>query len=142
MPKAFGELIIPILQISFAIRLENPGRIGMLVTVLLCLVNIYISVTASSPKSHGYSSIAIWLLFHIIFVFVILVEYGIIVYLKNNCWRNTDNNVELYFQKVDQISLFAALFILFVFMIVFSKMDWGKIKPLNFSPTCSTNSSC
>ena len=135
------ELIPIILQISFVIRLENPGRIGMLVTVLLCLVNIYISITTSSPKSHRFSSIAIWLSLCIIFVFLILVEYGIILYLKNNCWGSTDHDVELYWQKVDKISLFAALFILFVLMMAFlvhSYMKWGNIKPSNFTPICST----
>ena len=113
----------------------------MLVTVLLCLVNIYISITTSSPKSHRFSSIAIWLSLCIIFVFLILLEYGIILYLKINCWESTDHDVELYWQIVDKISLFAALFILFVLMMAFmvhSYMKWGKIKPSNFTPICST----
>ena len=71
-------------QVSFTIRPENPGRIGFLVTMMLALVNIFMSVRTSSPTSSSdtVSSIGSWLVYCLIFVILCLVEYGIILYKK------------------------------------------------------------
>merc|ERR1711994_490440 len=58
-------LIAIISCVSFIIRLENPGRIGILVTMMLAMVNIFMSVTTNSPtsSSNTVSSIGAWLIF-------------------------------------------------------------------------------
>lgn len=60
-----------------------PGRMALLVTLFLMLVNISTSATSLSPKSDKINALQIWLLNCIVFVFLALMEYAIILYFKN-----------------------------------------------------------
>ena len=60
-----------------------PGRMALLVTLFLMLVNISTSATAHSPKSDQINALQVWLLTCIMFVFLALLEYAVILYLKN-----------------------------------------------------------
>ena len=45
------------------------GRMALLITLFLVLVNIFNNVTTNSPKAEGLTAIEIWMLACILFVF-------------------------------------------------------------------------
>ena len=58
--------------ISFLVPPESvPGRMTILVTVFLCLVNIFNSIT-NNPKADGLTAIEAFIIVCIIFVFIAL----------------------------------------------------------------------
>ena len=56
-----------------------PGRMGMLVTVFLVLINIFIGVKSNSPTSNGLNAADIFLVACIGQVFAALVEYAMVL---------------------------------------------------------------
>ena len=56
-----------------------PGRMGLLVTVLLVIINLFIGVRNSSPGSNGLNAIDIFLIVCIGEVFAALLEYAIVI---------------------------------------------------------------
>ena len=59
--------------ISFLVPPESvPGRMTILVTVFLCLVNIFNSITNNIPKADGLTAIEAFIIVCIIFVFLAL----------------------------------------------------------------------
>jgi len=56
-----------------------PGRMALLVTLFLVLVNIFNTVTTNTPKAEGLTAIEAWMLSCILFVFGALVEYALIL---------------------------------------------------------------
>ena len=77
-------ILVALTCVSFIVPPEVvPGRIGLLVTVLLMLINIYIGVKANAPKSSG--SISTMDIFFIVCfgqVFVAFMEYGVVLFLR------------------------------------------------------------
>ena len=55
------------------------GRMALLVTLFLVLVNIFNSVTANAPKSEGLTAVETWVVMCILHVFCVLAEYAIIL---------------------------------------------------------------
>ena len=55
------------------------GRMALLVTLFLVLVNIFNSVTANAPKSEGLTAVETWVVMCILHVFCVLLEYAIIL---------------------------------------------------------------
>ena len=51
-----------------------PGRMALLVTLFLVLVNIFNNVTTNTPKAEGLTAIEAWMLACILFVFGALIE--------------------------------------------------------------------
>ena len=86
-------ILVALTCVSFIVPPEVvPGRIGLLVTVLLMLINIYISVKANAPKSSG--SISTFDIFFLVCfgqVFVAFVEYGVVLFL---CMRRKNILIE------------------------------------------------
>ena len=61
--------------VSFVIPPEViPGRMSLLVTIFLVLVNIFNSVTINTPKAEGLMALEAWMLACILFVFGSLIE--------------------------------------------------------------------
>ena len=56
-----------------------PGRMVLLITLLLMLTNIFTSVTSQSPTTKSLTSISTWILTCILFVYGALMEYGCIL---------------------------------------------------------------
>ena len=69
-------------QISFVIPLESPGRLALLITLMLCLVNMMIYIVSNSPKTNSLNAITTWLIFCIIHVTVALNQYGLLMLYK------------------------------------------------------------
>ena len=55
------------------------GRMALLVTLFLVLVNIFNSVTGNAPKSEGLTAVETWVIMCILHVFCVLLEYAFIL---------------------------------------------------------------
>merc|ERR1719166_299427 len=76
-------LFVIVSWISFLIPMDViPGRMGLLVTLFLVLVNIFNNVTTNTPKAEGLTAIEAWMLACILFVFGALIEYAAILFKK------------------------------------------------------------
>ena len=72
------------LQISFVIPPEIvPGRAGLLVTLMLVLVNLFLNITSKSPNTDSLTAISCWMIGCILFVALALMEYAIILFSKH-----------------------------------------------------------
>ena len=68
-------LLVVVSWISFLIPVNAiPGRMILLVTLFLALVNIFNTVTANTPKAEGPTAIAAWMFSCILFVFGAFIE--------------------------------------------------------------------
>ena len=65
--------------VDFMMHLVFAGRMALLVTLFLVLVNIFNSVTANAPKSEGLTAVETWVVMCILHVFCVLLEYAIIL---------------------------------------------------------------
>jgi len=76
-------LFVLVSWISFLIPPDIvPGRMALLITLFLVLVNIFNNVNTNSPKAEGLTAIELWMLACILFVFASLVVYAVVLYLK------------------------------------------------------------
>ena len=70
-----STLFVIVSWISFLIPSDViPGRMALLVTLFLVLVNIFNTVTTNTPKAEGLTAIEAWMLACILFVFGALIE--------------------------------------------------------------------
>ena len=69
------------------------GRMALLVTLFLVLVNIFNTVTTNTPKAEGLTAIEAWMLSCILFVFATLVEYACLLFSRDN-YVNLDENAD------------------------------------------------
>ena len=110
-----------------------PGRLGMLLTLFLMLVNMSSSVSQTIPKSDSVCPLVAWILLSIVFVFCALLEYFVIllrVKFRGSLTRisaktpdsSEDKKVENWAKKLDMASLalFPPVYLLaaMVFIIV------------------------
>jgi len=73
-------LFVIVSWISFIVPPEVvPGRMALLVTLFLVLVNIFNSVTGNAPKAEGLTAVETWVVSCIIHVFGVLAEYALIL---------------------------------------------------------------
>merc|ERR1711982_305792 len=78
-------LFVIVSWISFLIPMDViPGRMALLVTLFLVLVNIFNNVTTNTPKAEGLTAIEAWMLACILFVFGALIEYAAILFRKQH----------------------------------------------------------
>ena len=76
-------LFVVVSWVSFLIPPEVvPGRMAMLITLFLVLINIFNIVTTNSPNVEGMTAIAAWMLVCIFFVFGALVGYAYLLWKK------------------------------------------------------------
>ena len=74
-------LMVILSWVSFLIKPEVvPGRIGLLLTVLLMMINLNNTVSRSSPISGSINPLLIWIQGSIAFVFLALIEYATILF--------------------------------------------------------------
>ena len=68
--------------ISFVIKPEVvPGRMGLLATIFLVLINIFNGVKSTAPVSRSLNALDLYLLVCIAQVFAALIEYAIILFI-------------------------------------------------------------
>lgn len=74
-------LFVAVSWISFLVPSDIiPGRMALLVTLFLVLVNIFNTVTTNTPKAEGLTAIEAWMLACILFVFGTLTEYAFLLF--------------------------------------------------------------
>ena len=77
---SFPGLFVITSWASFLIPPEVvPGRMAMLITLFLVLINIFNSVTSVSPNVEGMTAISAWMIVCILFVFAALAGYAYLV---------------------------------------------------------------
>ena len=112
-----------ILQISYVIPQEViPGRIALLVTILLCMTNIFINVTSKSPNTKSINSISAWIMACVFFVYSALLEYGCILLYK---YLTRSFNVALSAKKFLTHVDLVCLSISFCAFILFNLIFWS-----------------
>ena len=80
----WGVIKKSILQISFLIPPEVvPGRMGLLITLMLVLVNLFINITSKSPNTDSMTAISSWMIACISFVSLALIEYAMVLLFKH-----------------------------------------------------------
>ncbi|TRY73728.1 hypothetical protein TCAL_02532 [Tigriopus californicus] len=73
-------LFVIVSWISFIVPPEVvPGRMALLVTLFLVLVNIFTHVSDNAPKAEGLTAVETWVVMCILHVFCVLSEYAIIL---------------------------------------------------------------
>merc|ERR1712133_335953 len=74
-------LFVVVSWISFLIPVNAiPGRMILIVTLFLALINMFNTVTANTPKAEGPTAIAAWMFSCILFVFGTFIEYSVILF--------------------------------------------------------------
>ena len=77
--------------ISFLVPPESvPGRMTILVTVFLVLVNIFNSITSNIPRADGLTAIESFIIICIVFVFGALIGKPMLIF--NMTWVIYDNS--------------------------------------------------
>ena len=77
-----SALLVIVSWMSFMIQPGTvPGRMGLLITVFLVLINIFISVKRTSPVSNGLNAVDVFLVVCIGEVFAALLEYALVLHI-------------------------------------------------------------
>ena len=119
--------------ISFTINYDAvPGRLGLLLTLLLMMINLNNTVSSTIPKSRKCSPITIWIVGSITFVSFALLEYSIILYMAKfseakklkkiqPCMKvvEAEDNFTKLAVFMDRVALAIFPFAYFIFVIVF-----------------------
>jgi len=93
-------LFVVVSWISFLIPPDIvPGRMALLITLFLVLINIFNNVTTNSPKAEGLTAIEIWMLACILFVFGALIEYAMILYKKQKVHHHSPPSTSPSYQE-------------------------------------------
>jgi len=128
-------LFVVVSWVGFLIPPEVvPGRMAMLITLFLVLINIFNIVTTNSPNVEGMTAIGAWMLVCIFFVFGALVGYAYLLWKKKkSCLKRKKNRKQTeeegklramrkedYRSKVDDV-----FFVVFPIMfLVFNLIYW------------------
>ena len=79
-----SAMFVSVSWISFLIPPDNvPGRMAMLITVFLVLVNIFNTITTNIPKAEGLTAIETYIIACILFVFGALLGAYLRLLLQN-----------------------------------------------------------
>ena len=79
-------LFVVVSWVSFLIPPEVvPGRMALLVTLFLVLINIFNTITNVSPNVEGMTAISAWMIACMFFVFGALLAYATILYFLLVC---------------------------------------------------------
>ena len=120
-----STLLVITSWISFSIKPEVvPGRLGLLLTTLLMLINLNNAVATTIPRSDGLCPLTSWIFVSIIFVAIALTEYfWILTTLKFNNhdkvkdMKDEDDDIGERILKMDKKALIIlpSLYFLFLF---------------------------
>ena len=105
-----------------------PGRMGLLITLFLVLVNLFISITINSPNTKALTSISTWVLVCIIFVQGAVMEYGFILLFKYFSISDFGTKV---FQRIDLMFLIFSVAAFSTFNVIYWTIviqEWSSLK--------------
>ena len=97
-PFLSAGLFVVVSWVSFLVPPEVvPGRMAMLITLFLVLINIFNTVTTQSPNAEGMNAITAWMLVCMLFVFGALVGYAFLLWRKKkSCLKRHRVRVNIY----------------------------------------------
>ena len=76
-----STMFVVVSWVSFIIKPEVvPGRMGVLVTIFLVLINIFNNVKGNAPVSTSLNAVDLYLIICIFIVFLALLEYAIVLF--------------------------------------------------------------
>ena len=145
---AFGMSCIG--SISFLIMPESvPGRVALLLTLMLLLISFFNAIQNQIPKSDGMTAIGLYLLSSLLAVFMALFEYGIILFRMKQRqvekMKNSSTEIRINAKKVawnvDNVGMNEALmtdykidqfaFVIYIgILILFNFVYWVTFAPL------------
>ena len=96
-----------------------PGRMGLLITLFLVLVNLFISITTNSPNTKSLTSISTWVLACIIFVQGAVLEYGFILLLKHLIPHLVSDLGQKILPKIDSFCLLLSIIAFTIFNFIY-----------------------
>ena len=117
--------------VSFAVSIDAvPGRLGLLLTILLMLINMNNSISQTIPKSTGICPLILWILMSIIFIVFALVEYFIILtsvkfgsqetkIATKKMRKVTSAGIQIWASSLDKTSLMVFPLAYFVSVLIF-----------------------
>ena len=135
-------LFVMVSWVSFLVPPEVvPGRMAMLITLFLVLINIFNQVTSKSPNTEGMNAITAWMLVCILKVFGALVGYAFLLWRKKkSCLKRhrvhkmTDEETKARVKKKEEQRSRVDDFFLVLFPCMFLLFN------LIYWPTCLTKS--
>ena len=93
-------------QVSFMIPLESiPGRVSLIVTVLLALINILIDLFSNNPSGKTVNALGMYLLVSLFFELMVLLELGIVLMIRRRNNVETNESKEITIVKKRTISI-------------------------------------
>ena len=120
-------LMVVVSWMSFLINPDVvPGRLGLLLTLLLMLINLNNSVAASSPVSAKLNPLLVWIITSEAFVFLALTEYALILASSKFCGKSNvkpakfeQSSKEVKGQRLDKLSVVSFPLLYFSFVVNF-----------------------
>ena len=88
-----------------------PGRMGLLITLILIITNTYNSIDAAPNR--GFSYVEVWYIGIIVPIFIGIIEYGVILAMKKY------GDKILNFQSIDIFTLILCAILLVIFNITY-----------------------
>ena len=104
-----------------------PGRMGLLITLFLVLVNLFISITTNSRITKSLTYISTWILACIIFVQGAVLEYGCILLFKHVAHKPVSDLGQKIIHRVDSFCLLMSIKLFAVFNFIY----WMYLVPQN-----------
>ena len=120
-----SALFVVVSWISFLIPANKiAGRMILLVTIFLVLVNIFNTVTTNSPKVQGLTAIGVWMLVCILFVFGALVEFAVVLF-KHMRAANSQYSTNSK-QEIEEYAKMEKLFVIIlpILFLIFNIIYW------------------
>ena len=96
-----------------------PGRMGLLITLFLVLVNLFISITTNLPNTKLMTSISIWILACISFVQGAMFEYGCILFFKHVAYNPESDLGQKNLHRIDTFCLFLSIIAFAIFNFIY-----------------------
>ena len=90
----------------------------LLITILLCLINIFNTITSESPYAKSFTSISTWMIACILFVTSTLLQYGAILLF----WKYTAShkeNFQMILKKIDMVCVTVETLAFILFNLIF-----------------------
>ena len=98
-----------------------PGRMGLLITIILIITNIYNSIDAAPNR--GFSFVEVWYIGIIVPIFIGIIEYGVILAVKkygdDDCDKILKIDKHIFFQSIDIFTLIVCIILLVIFNVTY-----------------------
>ena len=126
-------LMVVISWISFVVKMEVvPGRLGLLITLLLVMNNMSNTVSSTIPRSGTLCPLLLWIQHSMIFIALALLEYFALLYIYKFSWRvkdskekeETPNYVKTWAQIMDKTALVVFPLVYAVYVLFFWLRWW------------------